>query len=439
MLTAIPALITALSDRKKKTVAVGSTLLMLLCSREIFQQAIVWSAGFFNYIPPLVAAMLFAWSVKQTLDGKWKTGNYIGGACLLVLGIIAALYMENMTLFNIVLAVATTLFVWFVRKQVWPVCAGWLGGSLIGAVIMFSNSVYHSISQGEDSYRSFSGNLLQSIADSVGKVFTYGMYQNTVLNVLFTLLLICFVCRQTKNIGKGRIVSALTAYAVAWTMYATVYGLHTTMYTASISSSVTTIYTWQVLGSYTAAFNALSGLGYLVACFAILLLLAQDNRLKCRIWALYGSLGVMIAPLFIVTPIGPRNFFAGYIIQIMLACMMISELWQDKPLPKVAGASLMAALLVVCLYWTSIYAYIFKVDLQRKDYIAQQLAEGKQTIQVIQWPYEEYVWWAKTSEESPRFKKKKIAFRRFEGMPEDVKIEFITLAEYYAAHPDEIS
>ena len=36
LLTAIPALITALSDRKKKTVAVGSTLLMLLCSREIF-------------------------------------------------------------------------------------------------------------------------------------------------------------------------------------------------------------------------------------------------------------------------------------------------------------------------------------------------------------------------------------------------------------------
>ncbi len=419
LMTAIPALITALSDHKKKTVAVSSTILMLLCSRDIACQAVVWAAGFFNYVPPLVAVLFFAWCCKQTYDGKWKSVHIPAALGMLVLGVLSAFFMETMTLFNIVFAVAVIGFVWFTRKQVWPISVGWLAGSLMGALIMFSNSVYGQVMRGEGVYdRELAGGLLEGVIKSAPTVFEYGMYQNIFLNIVVTVLMVWFVSRRLgeQSRGKRALCTLLTVYVACWGVYAVL---------SRLNSS------WKVLGNHTDLFKCVSGVGYLVACFLLLLLLSDDKRLTLRVWALYGSLGVMIVPLFVVNPIGPRNFFDGYVVQIMIACMLISYLGKDRALPRITAISLLSVLTVICLYWTSIYGYIYKVDLQRDAYIDHQLAQGKETIEVVIWPYEEYVWWPREPEEREFYPRKKLAFRRFEGMPDDVKIQFITLTQYY--------
>ena len=73
------------------------------------------------------------------------------------------------------------------------------------------------------------------------------------------------------------------------------------------------------------------------------------------------------------------------------------------------------------------------------EYVAEQVAAGEKTVQVIIWPYEEYVWWPRTVEEATGYKAKKRNFRRFLGIPDKAKVEFITLAEYYAEHPEKNS
>ncbi|MBQ6947681.1 MAG: hypothetical protein IJN42_06490 [Clostridia bacterium] len=440
LLTALIGLMAALNDRKRMTIAVGSTALVLLCSAEIWQQAIVWAAGFFNYVPPLVAAMFFALCMKKTLDGEWKGGLAL---CLTMgpVAVLAALCMENMTVFNLVLGVSAVAFVWFSRKKLSGVGISWLLGSVVGAVIMFSNGGYYKVATGEDGYRSLAGGLLQGIVDSSGTVFQYGMYQNTLLNLVLTVLLIWFVSRKLPAMSKGRalVCRALCLYNLLWAVYATVYACNVTdwIHTGYFAHRVS--YTWQVLGTYTETFNVLSGLAYLISCFALLLLTASDGRMRVRVWALYGSLGVMIAPLFVVNPIGPRNFFAGYVVQILIACMLFAEVAEHWRIPRPAMGGLLATVCVLCLFWTSIYGYIFKVDAQRMEYVAEQVAAGEDTVEVIIWPYEKYVWWPRTSEGVHKYMAKKRNFRRFLGAPDDVKIEYITLAEYYAAHPDKIS
>ncbi len=434
LLTAIPMLITALADRQKKLIALVSTLLMLICSREIFVQALVWAAGFFNYIPPLVAALLFAWFFKQVWYKKWNKHSVCATAIMLIVGFTFALCMENMTVFNVIVGIAAVIFVLVVRKEVWAVNLGWLIGSLSGMIVMFSNTGYADIYSGQDDYRTLGfGGFLAKFINSLRNVFQYGMYQNLWLNIIMTVLLVWFVSRKIDSLdGKKRTLClGMSVYTVMWTLYAALYALQVTTVTNEVSFSVTDAYYWQVLGTYTPYFNAVSGLLYLVCCFALLLWLGDGKAFRFRVIALYGALGTIITPLFIVTPIGPRNFFAGYVVQLLVVCFLLSELVADRKLPSIASASLIGAILVAVLFWTSIYSYIFKAEEQRKAYIAEQVAEGKETIEIIIWPYEAYTWWPRTLEADPGYPGKRVNFRRWYGLGDKEKIEFITLSEYY--------
>lgn len=434
LLTSLVVLMGALNDHKRKTVTVGAAVLVLLTSREIWQQAIVWAAGFFNYVPPLVAALFFVWCIKRALDGNGRENKVLPTLLLTLVGFLSCLCMENMTVFSLVLGIAAVGYVLFTRKKLWGITTGWLIGTVIGTIVMFSNGGYAANEMG---YRS----LTEDIKQSIDLVFRYGMYQNTVLNVILTVLLLWFVGRKMKEMrGKKLLLcQGLCLYNILWVIYAVLNTLNAVDYYNPITFSYLADYKWQVVGTYTPLFNALLGLGYLVSCFALLLLTADHRRLQVRVWALYGSLGVMVTPLFIVTPIGPRNFFAPYVVQILIACMLFAEMMKERPTPRIAAATLMSALVALCLFHTSIYAYIYKVDRQRMEYVREQVATGEKTVEVIIWPYEEYVWWPRTVEEAPGYKAKKRNFRRFLGIPDKAEVEFITLAEYYAEHPDKIS
>ena len=144
LLTSLVVLMGALNDHKRKTVTVGAAVLVLLSSREIWQQAIVWGAGFFNYVPPLVAALFFAWCVKHALDGNGRENKVLPTLLITLVGFLSCLCMENMTVFSLVLGISAVGYVLFTRKRLWGITTGWLIGTVIGTVVRHNTVIGHT-------------------------------------------------------------------------------------------------------------------------------------------------------------------------------------------------------------------------------------------------------------------------------------------------------
>ncbi len=122
---------------------------VLLIPYSPFIQSVVWSAGFFNYTFSL-CFILPCFYILFNKRGK----RYM--LLIFILGVAGQLFMETYTLLTIIVAICVLLK----KKGDFAISVIYLLSCISGAFIMFSNSAYWQVLQGEDKY--------QSKADSVG-------------------------------------------------------------------------------------------------------------------------------------------------------------------------------------------------------------------------------------------------------------------------------
>ena len=318
MLTLLVALITALFPRQKKAVAPGSALLILLCPREIFAQAIVWSAGFFNYIPPILVILTYLLILQKRYDHPGRTVGTV--TAVVLLGFCGSLFMENMTLVMIMLGVVTVIAC-RKRRNVRLAAIGWTVAVFAGSAVMFSNGAYHAIAQSSDKYRSIGAGKITTILSNLHTIFSYSVIKTVILNVLLTVLLFLLLHRRLSEFSRRKKTAVFFLGIVAAGCCA--YTVLTQLYPS-----------WQVLGSFTPYLSDVTAISYLLCCFVLMLCALPDMRRY--IVGLYGTLGAMIAPLVIVNPIGPRNFFVAYLIEILLIALLFGAWRGDRKLPGIA-------------------------------------------------------------------------------------------------------
>jgi hypothetical protein len=149
---------------------------------------------------------------------------------------------------------------------------------------------------------------------------------------------------------------------------------------------------------------------YIFTVIEIVYLCVEDKSKMLTAEFLLLSIGVLIVPLLVVNPIGPRCFFPPYYIMVMF-CVYIFEYIYNIMKPgktfifsiNTVSATAGAAVLVFLI---SIYSTIHTYDVKRNEYALAQSNLGYETITVCKLPYTSYVWTGDPSAEpwSTRYK-----------------------------------
>ena len=378
-LTGIIALVNKITGEQKNAVFLICAVLLLM-PVTLLRQAVVWTSGFANYTISIFLALIYIYYTRRIYDDELPQYPRWHIAAMLLLGFAGAMVVEHITVYSVLLSIYVVVFVLIKFKKVVPSQLAYLIGTVAGTVTMFSNSVYHSVAAGTDDYRTIdngeSGGLIDDVIIAFNeKIMPEGFVKNLALNVI--LCIMCFVlwhCVKTKLPVILRIIGDLclgviTAFDV-------------------LSFTVTAFETWDALQTLECNLTV----AYILAMGIFLLILPLDKSKKVRLLFYYCSIGCMIAPLFVVTPIGSRCFFAPYVMMLMLAVEIYSNVDErlkvkiTKDFRAAALVSAVAAAFLIYVYTTINIANIKRVDKAIDD------AQTQSVVYVKELPYNDHVW-----------------------------------------------
>lgn len=411
-----------LSNSKRVLPYAFGTLLFLLIPRQIFVQSVVWTSGYSNYIPPILMTMLYFVIVKNIFEEDKPHYHWTSPIFVAVIGFVSALFMENVTLYNIAISALVILFVLIKFKKIYLTHIAHFIGSVAGAVLMFTNSAYGLIANETDSYRStaFGEGLKKTIIDHTNII--YQQFFNNNLIVLAILSLLCVtvyilyakssINKQLKTIGALSVILNVFSFGIIFAKNRFSYWVFFIEHPESESISI-------ILFALVAAM-------YFASVFLIVILCVTEKKAKFKTLLLLISVPVLIAPLVLVNPIGPRCFFPPYFMLISSCVMLLvyvqNEVKLSKTVSKGATVSLLAGCLAVFVFLFSVYSTIHKYDVKRNEYVQKQVEAGYDTVTVCRLPYTSHVWMG-----DPTSAPWDERYKYFHGIDQDINFEF----EYY--------
>ncbi len=401
---------------QKKWVFSVCAVFLLFVPRLVARQAIVWTSGFANYTTSIFLTLIYCVSIWWIFDDKTSDTEKkirqkpLSAALLLVLGVANTLIVEHLAIYNLMLSVFVIAFVFFKYKRVLVQHLGYAAGSLFGIIYMFSNSVYHSVAAGEDSYRTvasgISGIIKQAISNYFVTIYREFYMNNVILNaaLFFISFLVVFSIRKelsdiVMKIAKAAVV--VNAIYLVWSVFSVFFLDYDKP---------------KILLAFEGAFTLLSGLAliYLVTVASI-----HHEKLFKTAFLMLSNLFIT-ATLFIVTPIGSRCFFAGYILFIFLLCELITMLPEEYiekfVKHKIKTVSTVTVTVLLAFYFI-IFSAIHVTDVQRIQHVRQKISEGETEIEVVKYPFSSYLWCSDPDGEpwSERYK-------YFYDLPEDITL-----------------
>lgn len=406
-----------LTNKNKFSLFLLATLLVLALPKLILRQAIVWTSGFTNYVIPTVLVFIYFHIIdKDVVNKKVET---LLNICLFILGFITALFVEHITIYIIVITLFMMIYQKIKEKKISSKYLFYLIGAIIGAVLMFSNGAYGNIADNQDSYRNIptSGvsSIIEKVSENFATVYKELILNNTLLNlVLGTLILVTvyqFFKKEKKELKfvQKAILSCLVFTVVGYLIYMLIKVINPT---------------WNIALKYTNYFEFLISVIFFLSIIMITFICVDKKEVKQKIIFYWLSIGILTIPLFVVQPIGSRCFFTSYCLFILI----ILELYdyciakESELLKKV----IIFAIIIYAIYLTSIYGYIFKVNQDRIQYLTEKNAEGEKIIEVVNLPYEDYLWTSRPTVGSIWEDR----FKLFYNISADVKIKNVTLKEW---------
>lgn len=362
---------------------------LLATPRLIFRQAVVWTSGFSNYAVPVIFLFSYLYMIRNVAEHERLFYKKRYTLYAVSLGFIGALFIEHLTLYQVLIGIFIIGYSFLVYKKTYAVHVGFLAGSLSGAILMFSNGAYRNIAQDSDSYREIPLSLADMVENAreafVNVVCKHGMFGNITLNILLmvfiSFLVINFISEEKKHsFLKRTLIQLSAAICITYPLY----------------SLLTIIYNgWQILDDNTATFEAY----YATAAFLSLVLLTylciSDKVRKRRMIFELLSIPVLCFPLLFVHPIGARCFFITYVFFSLYFAELVVYLISKKN-NRVVCSYILKVFLLFCfcfsIYYINIFTKIAKDDKKRTEYIFEQIEEGKETVLVPNLIYNGYLW-----------------------------------------------
>lgn len=381
-----------------------------------YKEVFVWSHGFYNYVPPVVLLLITLAIMKSIYLGK-KEVNVFTYIALILCGISAQLFSENSTVINIITAVAITALVIKNKKKTLPALVN-LFSSITGAVIMAAVPKLLNVSDKMSSYRGLTPLKNMSFAESISSHFFIelkyigDMYP---LWLIFSAVLLIAVHKRKDKLSKlSRII------------YDVVFSLSFLIFITKILLTYEIIF---VTNANLMLILSLSVAVYITFSLLVLLKLFSKDELK-HVYFFLPLAIISVGELLIVHPIGYRCLFITYILLSIPAVNIINRILGECRFNiKVLYAIIAVTTVAINFVNAYHYAYIGKVNDARIEYAQEQIDEGKYDIEIINLPYEDWLWYAN---ESYAYK-----YTFNQGNPDEMTFSYITYDEYLQKCADE--
>lgn len=391
-----------------------SCVALVLIPKLILRQAVVWTAGYSNYVVSLFLTLIFiayAYPIFQETKPKCRLWHSIP---LLVLGIISALIVEHLTIYDIVLGAGVIVYTLAVHRRVLLPHAAYFVGSIAGAVYMFSNGAYHNIANHQDVYRQMAegGVVSRAVENYVQEIAKHLCLNNVWVNL--AILIVCLLLyRQCRPVWKNSKEQFLAKLCLA---------------------GMTVFNIWALLSSFGITVDLKQNrLLYMEALLVMLYMLALIGfsilaglRQKCLWKLMYWNAGIVCiaAPLLVVNPIGERCFFATYILFVLLLIELGCQLTHESVTAFLQAKAFRNACICIGLagfaFYLNIFSSIAQVDHERLARIERQVAAGKTSAEICHLPYESYLWMP-----TPGIEPWIQRYKLFYGLPEELELKAV--------------
>lgn len=394
----------------------------LVMPKTILAQAVVWTSGFSNYVPPVLLILLYFYLIKNVVGNQIPQYAKWSCAVSFTLGLAGGLFMENITIFNVLLGVFVLIFVKTKFQKVYSVHVAFLVGAILSAALMFSNPIYLEIFTGNDpvNYRTveISGiaSIVKRVVDNAAVIIRYLFLGNPFLFTAFTVLLSIFARKNLQeHIGKK--IWIVSGLAVNWVSVLIIWvGCFLSYGQMSQIPSIILV----ALALFSLLF-IISSI-YLVFCCIL------DTRVKYMVLFPIACAIVCAAPLLIVSPIGPRNFFGMHIFLAMSFAFMITYLLKKQIVPlqmKKALFSILGVCVgVACVFYLVLFGSLHINDVKRIAFARAQSENGAQVIYLAELVDYGYVHCLNPVNDE-YFKK----YKEFYNLNEDSKMELVSSDE----------
>lgn len=357
-----------------------AAFLFIIMPMSLFREVIAWTSGFANYVPSALIVAAYLVLVKREFSPEAPAYSKATPFVAAAVGVCGALFMETVTIGNIIVGAAVLIYHVVRFKKPNAVLISFLGGAVVGAVIMFINPVYLNIADGADpvSYRAinFSGIIRAYFLD----FHFYFLYDNFPLNAFLYAMLAWFAVRRFVFLKKWARVLTVLCFAVQFVF---------------ILASGAEYFGGSILPQfrYLGALKGLLSAAYFAAVVAEVIILVDDINAKLYSILLLGSSGAYTATLLAVTPITARAFIYSYVIFVILAMFLFGENIKDSAVTEkratlIAGTFAAAVIIALSAWYLSEYAEIHSVFLVRESEIIRQVNEGADEIVVKRLPDE---------------------------------------------------
>lgn len=325
--------------------------------REMFRQIYPWSAGFFNYLPPVLLTLGAFSLLEKTLDDRRESP--LRCAALLLLAFTGQLFMETNTVYAVLAGGFLTVWVWAARKKPSPAAMCYFLGALLGAALLFASPSYRRVTEANAAYHLADGlsGLLLTAQENLSELLRWLLTGCPAVYLGFPVLAFLSRCRQKATVWDAP-PAALLCLGIIWIIF-------------GLPVRAIAVLSW-FSGAFWGAFRWLGG------------------RKRQRAVFYLASALAAAAPLAFVSPIGPRCFFVSYVFLLLAATQFLSPagLWQ-----RFCAGALAAGVFIACL---CIYLPIYRTAQIREAAIARAMDLRQTQIVLPSFPHTEYLWDADT-------------------------------------------
>ena len=407
------------SSKAFSSYALG-TVLFLLIPREIFAQSVAWTSGFSNYVPPIILLMLYFVLVKNIFEDSLPVYNRFLPVPVAALGFLSALFMENVTLFAVAASFGIIAYVYVRFKKVYAVHVMHLSGSIAGAFLMFSNSAYGLIADKQDFYRTtvFERGFLVTLTEGFREVAERLFAENIIAASVFSLLLGALYLLYARSSESGRKKSVSCGAVCVNFICLVPFYCKGKLYDWDLffESQAYAVITTLVLSAFVAA--------YFISAVAVVFFCVDCKAARRKALFLLLCIPLLLAPLMLVSPIGPRCFFPPYLLAMGVCVVLFSYLKEslkpDEARSKRISAFLLSVSAVLLCFLTGVYGVVHWHDVRRNELVKKQVDAGFKTAVMYYLPYTSYVW-----NGDPDIEPWNDHYRQFYGIDKSVKLKFI--------------
>ena len=384
---AIVILPTFLFNKKNALMLILSGVLLFIIPKPIFVQSFVWTAGFSNYVPPILMAVTYFAIIQNILQSSAPSYKPYITLITFFLGFAGSLFMENITLYFVVLSIAVLLFSFFKYHKIYAAHGGFFLGSVLGSLLMFSNSAYHSIASGNDNYRSVANNdTIATIINHAQQISYYLFYDNILLLIVLSL---CVLILSLKYLNEHQhsnpsvlgliFVHCFTLLIICFKALHPEWVILEAMGSSPVYSKITYIFV---------------ALVYSLTVYMLSLFTIKDSELIRKLFFCFFSIVVIVIPLLIVNPIGPRCFFPPFLLMVFYTLGLLSFLIRpiNPSTVKALYIFSLSALTSLFIFWSSIYSTIHQANIERNESVQEQLSNTESIIEIVELPYKSFVW-----------------------------------------------